>query len=222
MPSSVRILIRVPFTSKATARMSMLCCHADGALFIATRARRRWWCAIGMSSQPSVKGQLSARPGIQRSPVCSTTPLSGPERSGGGSKQLLGLRHEPSAIAPADVVVPRDPQQVQRHIVRRPRGNRLEGSLAIREMTAVLPEKMANERLRTMPVADCTHERMLELARDPADIEHPVPALHAFQIDRRAVQARTEEKIRRSRVTVQPDLLVLPHLRSVPPAVAQP
>ncbi len=139
-----------------------------------------------------------------------------------GPEQLLGQRHEPSAIVPVDVVVPRDPQQVQRHIVRRPRGNRLERSLAIGEMTAVFPEKMPDERLRAVPVAHCAHERMLEFSRDPPDIEHPVPALHAFQIDRRDVHAGTEQEVRRSRVAVQPDLLVLPHLRPVPPAVAQP
>jgi hypothetical protein len=63
---------------------------------------------------------------------------------------------------------------------------------------------------------------MLELAGDPPDVGHPVPALHAFQIDRRDVHAVTEQEVRRSGVAMQPDLPVLPHLRSVPPAVAQP
>src|SRR6266571_5305182 len=139
----------------------------------------------------------------------------------GRSKQRLRLRHEPSSVVPADVAVPGDPQQVQRHIVGRACGNRFERSLVIGEMTAVFPEEMPDERLRAVPVADGTHERMLKLACDPPDIEHPVPALHAFQIDRRDVHAMTEQKVRRSRVTVQPDLLVPPHLRPVPPAVAQ-
>src|SRR5207245_2620531 len=81
----------------------------------------------------------------------------------GGSKQLLRLRHEPSAVVRADVIVPRDPQQVQRHVVRRACGNRFERPLAIGKMTAVFPEEMPDERLRTVPVTDGTHERMLEL-----------------------------------------------------------
>ena len=60
------------------------------------------------------------------------------------------------------------------------------------------------------------------LARDPADIEHPVPALHPLQVDCRDVQAAAKEEVCRRRVTVQPDLLVLPHPRSAPPLIAQP
>ena len=88
-------------------------------------------------------------------------------------------------------------------------------------MAAVFPEEMPDERFRPAPVARIAHERVLELARDPPDVEHPVPALHAFQVDRRDVQAVAEQEVRRSRIAVQPDLLVLPHLRPVPPAVAQ-
>src|SRR5215475_5378038 len=90
-----------------------------------------------------------------------------------------------------------------------------------REVTAVLPEEMPDERLRPAPVTDGAHEGVLELAGDPPDIEHPVSALHAFQIDRGDVHATTEQEVRRGRVAVQPHLLVAPHLRPVPPAVAQ-
>src|SRR5499425_218402 len=89
-------------------------------------------------------------------------------------------------------------------------------------MTAVLPQEVADERLRAVPVAAVTHERVLELASDPPDVEHPVPALHALQVDRRDVHAVAEQEVRGGRVTVQPDLPVLPHLRPLPPAVAQP
>src|SRR5262250_3115881 len=88
-------------------------------------------------------------------------------------------------------------------------------------MTAVLPQEVADESLRAVLVAAVTHERMLELASDPPDVEHPVPALHALQVDRRDVHAVAEQEVRRGRVTVQPDLPVLPHLRPVTPAVAQ-
>src|SRR5215831_16465219 len=89
-------------------------------------------------------------------------------------------------------------------------------------MTAVLPQEVADERLRAVLVAAVTHERMLELASDPPDVEHPVPTLHALQVDRRDVHAVAEQEVRWGRVTVQPDLPVLPHLRPLPPAVAQP
>ena len=88
-------------------------------------------------------------------------------------------------------------------------------------MTAVLPEEVPDERLRAVPVAGGAHEGVLELAGDPPGIEHPVPALHAFQVDRRDVRMVAEQEVRRGRVAVQPDLLVLPHPRPVPPAVAQ-
>src|SRR6266545_7730945 len=183
MPSSVRILTRVPFTSKATARMSM---------------------SPGYGSWQPVP---TARPGTGRS---------------GGSKQQLRLPHQPAAVVVVDVAVARDPQQVERHVERQPCGDRLERPLAVGEMAAVLPEEMPDERLRAVPVTDGAHERMLELARDPADVEHPVPALHAFQVDRGDVQALAEQEVRRGGVAVQPDLAVLPHARSVPPEVPQP
>ena len=66
------------------------------------------------------------------------------------------------------------------------------------------------------------HERVRELARNAPDVEHPVAALHPFQIDRGHVHAVAEQEVCRGRVAVQPDLLVLPHLRPVPPAVPQP
>src|SRR5262250_2712001 len=89
-------------------------------------------------------------------------------------------------------------------------------------MTAVLPQEVADESLRAVLVAAVTHECMLQLASDPPDVEHPVPALHALQIDRRDVHAGAEQEVRRGRVTVQPDLPVLPHPRPLPPAVTQP
>ena len=89
-------------------------------------------------------------------------------------------------------------------------------------MAAVFPQEVPDERFRAVPVASVAHERVLELACDPSDIEHPVPALHAFQVNRRDVQVVAEQEVGRRRVAVQPDLLVLPHPRAVPPAVAQP
>ena len=89
-------------------------------------------------------------------------------------------------------------------------------------MTAVLPEEVPDERLRPVPVGRIAHEGVLKFARDPPDIEHPVPALHAFQIDRGDVHAMTEQEVRRSRIAVQPDLPVLPHPRPVTSAVPQP
>src|SRR4030095_7819250 len=109
MPSSVRILTRVPFTSKATARMSI--------------------------------------------PPGYGVPVVGRYRSS-GSEQLLRPPHEPSAVVAGDVIVVRDPPQGQPHVVRVPRGDRLERPLPIGEMTAVLPEKMPDERLRAAPVTD--------------------------------------------------------------------
>src|SRR5580693_9634632 len=136
----------------------------------------------------------------------------------GGLQQPLRLRDEPPAVIMADVAVARDPQQVQRHVVRRAPADRLEHLLAVGEMTAVLPEEVPDERLRPAPVAAVTHERMLEFAGDPPDVEQPVTALHALQVDRRDVHALAEQKVRRGRVTMQPDLPVLPHLRPLPPA----
>src|SRR5829696_8075280 len=92
-------------------------------------------------------------------------------RRSGTAKQLLRLPDEPSAVLLADVVVPRNPQQVHRHVVRRACGNRLERPLAIRKMTTVFPEEMPDERLRPMPVAGGTHERVLELPGNPPDVE---------------------------------------------------
>ena len=57
---------------------------------------------------------------------------------------------------------------------------------------------------------------MLELASDPPDVEKPVAALGALQVDRRDVQAVAEQEVRGGRVAMQPDLPVLPHLRAIP------
>src|SRR5690349_21644223 len=99
--SSARILTRVPFTSKATARMSMT------------------W--VG-SPRSAGRRYESRRPDLGRS---------------GGLQHPRRLPHEPAAVVLADVAVARDPQQVQRHVVRRAGGNRLERLLAVGEMTAV-------------------------------------------------------------------------------------
>jgi hypothetical protein len=40
---------------------------------------------------------------------------------------------------------------------------------------------MADERLGAEGVAGALHERVLQLARNPPDVEHPVAALHPFQ-----------------------------------------
>ena len=69
-------------------------------------------------------------------------------------------------------------------------------------MTAVLPEEVPDERLRPVPVGRIAHEGVLKFARDPPDIEHPVPALHAFQVDRRDVHVVAEQEVRRSRIAM--------------------
>src|SRR6202050_962097 len=138
-----------------------------------------------------------------------------------GLQHPLRVPHEPSAVVMADVAVARDPQQVQRHVVRRASGNRLERLLAVGEMTAVLPQEVPDERLRAAPVAGVPQERVLELASDPPDVEYPVAALHPLQVDRRDVHAVAEQEVRGGRVTVQTDLPVLPYQRAVPPAVPQ-
>src|SRR5689334_664636 len=139
----------------------------------------------------------------------------------GRSQHPLRLPDEPSAVILADVAVARDPQQVQRHVKRHAGGDRLERLLAVGKMTAVLPQEMPDERLRVTPVAGVAHERVLELASHPPDVEQPVPALHAFQVNGGDVQSVSEQEVSGSGVAVQPDLAVLPHLRSFPPAIAQ-
>src|SRR5690242_2848345 len=115
MPSSVRILTRVPLASNATARMSM---HA--------------YCPNG----PDASRPLAA--------------------AGGGSgrpQQPLRLSDQPSAVVRVDVTVPGDPQQVQRHVVGRAGGDRLEHPLAVGEVAAVLPQEVLDEGVGAMAVA---------------------------------------------------------------------
>ena len=71
-------------------------------------------------------------------------------------------------------------------------------------------------------VTGCGHEGVLQLPGDPPDVEHAVAPLHAFQVDRGDVHAVAEQEVRRGGVTVQPDLLVLPHPGPAPPQIAQP
>src|SRR6185437_2901843 len=144
MPSSVRILTRVPLASNATARMSM---HA--------------YCPNGPDA---------SRP---------------PEPAGGSGRpqQPLRLAGQPSAVVPVDVVVPGDPQQVQRHVVGCAGRDRLEHALTVSEVTAVLPQEVPDEGVSAMAVARVAHERVLQFACDPPDVEHPVAALHPLQVD---------------------------------------
>jgi hypothetical protein len=89
-------------------------------------------------------------------------------------------------------------------------------------MAAVLPQEVADERLPAPPVAPGGQEGMVQLARDPPDVEHPVAALAPLQVDRRDVQAVPEQEVRRRGVPVQPHLPVLPHPWALPPHSAQP
>ena len=66
------------------------------------------------------------------------------------------------------------------------------------------------------------HERMLKLSGHPSDVEHAVAAFHPLEIDRRDVEPVAEQEVRRGGVAVQQHLLVLPHVRSLAPQVAQP
>src|ERR1039457_81839 len=169
MPSSVRILTRGPFTSKATARMSMLRCQRsllDRAKRLVARAGQvacagTWAppCLRAYGSWPS-DGNPAPVPNCDATsrkvtsrtlhPACPRSLFEGP-RSGGSLKQLLRPPHEPSAVVRADVAVSRNSQQVQCHVVRCARTNRLERPLAIGEMTAVFPEEMPDERLGAAP-----------------------------------------------------------------------
>lgn len=73
-----------------------------------------------------------------------------------------------------------------------------------------------------MLVAGCEHECVLEFAGQPTDIENSIATHRALEVDRRHVHSGTEEKIRGSRVAMQPDLLILPHPVSTAPDVTQP
>src|SRR3954466_12623040 len=93
------------------------------------------------------------------------------------SQQRLRPVHQPASIVAGDVVVAGDAQQVERHVVRQPGADGAERRVPVREVAAVLPQEVADERLRAPPVARRGQEGVLQLARDPPDIEHPVAAL---------------------------------------------
>src|SRR5436305_1373250 len=65
----------------------------------------------------------------------------------GRAQQRLRLADQPAGVAAVDVVVARDPQEVQTHVVRRPGRDRPERVVPIGRMAAVLPEEMPDERL---------------------------------------------------------------------------
>ena len=84
-------------------------------------------------------------------------------------------------------------------------------------MAAILPQEVTDEPLRSIRVAGRRHERMLNLARDATHVEQSVAPFRPLEVNRGDVQPVTEQKVGRRRVAVQPDLLIGPHRRLVPP-----
>jgi hypothetical protein len=86
-------------------------------------------------------------------------------------------------------------------------------------MARILPEEVTDKRLRQEMIPRVLHEEMLDLTGHPAYVEDPVGALHPFQVNGNYPEFITEENISGGHITVDENLIVLPHVPFLAPPV---
>ena len=76
-----------------------------------------------------------------------------------------------------------DAQQGKAYLEGYTASNGAEGTVAVRKVASIFPEKVADERFGSIFVACGLQEKVLEFSGDTPDIEHAISPLHAFQVD---------------------------------------
>lgn len=92
--------------------------------------------------------------------------------------------------------------------------------IAVWEMTRILPQEVTDERFGRILVSPCLQIEMLEFARDAADVEDTVGALHALQVDGNHVETVSKKEIAGGGIAVHQHLAIFPHAPLFTPAVA--
>ena len=122
----------------------------------------------------------------------------------------------------ADPRVTGDTEQVETHVKGETPGDGGKGSMAVREVTGILPEEMPDKRLSQCFVAGILHKKMLQFTRHASQVVDPVSQFHAFKVYDYYPEPVTEKDVGRGHIPMDKYLLVLPHATLLSPPIFEP